>query len=211
MTQPRALEPRRTPVQRRSAETLDRILEAAAQVFERHGYAAGTTNRIAEQAEVSIGTLYQYYPNKDAVLVALIERHLNEGVQVFTPLLAELATQPPLRQVLDSAFNAWLDLHGHRPTLHRVLFEESPRPAEVLARLDAISNAFVDQVTDYFVRQPRVTVTDPRLAAQLTYQIMETITHTLVIHPRDDYTPQTYTQAAAAMLESYLTSPAHPT
>jgi AcrR family transcriptional regulator len=210
VTQPRPLEPRRKPVQRRSAATVDRILKAAAQVFERHGYAAGTTNRIAAKAKVSIGTLYQYYPNKDAVLLALVERHLNDGVQMLMPLLAELATQPPLRQALDRALDAMLELHRHQPTLHRVLFEEAPRPPEINQRLDALFDAAVDAIANYFATQPQVTVPDPRLAAQIAYQIIEATTHTLIIHPRDDFTPQAYAQATAEMLESYLTNPAHP-
>jgi AcrR family transcriptional regulator len=209
VTQTRALQPRRKPVQRRSTATVERILQAAAQVFERHGYAAGTTNRIAAQADVSIGTLYQYYPNKDAVLVALVERHLNDAVEMLMPLLAELAAQPPLRQALDRALNAMLELHRHQPKLHRVLFEEAPQPPQIHERLDAIFNAAVDTITNYFATQPQITVPDHRLAAQLTYQIIETTTHTLVIHPRDDYPPDAYTHATATMLESYLTNPTH--
>ena len=209
MTQPHPLQPRRTPVQRRSTATVERILEAAAQVFERHGYAAGTTNRIAEQAGVSIGTLYQYYPNKDAVLVALTERHLDDAVGILMPLLAELAAGPPLRQALDRALGAMLDLHRQQPTLHRVLFEEAPHPAQIHERLEALFNAAVDTIAKYFATKPRVTVPDLRLAAQLTYQVIEMTTHTLVIHPREEYSPDAYTHAAAAMLESYLTNPAH--
>ncbi|MBK6847886.1 MAG: TetR/AcrR family transcriptional regulator [Proteobacteria bacterium] len=72
------LEPRKRPVQRRSLATVDQVLTAAAQVFETFGYAAGTTNRIAERAGVSVGTLYQYFPSKEAVAVALLERHIQE-------------------------------------------------------------------------------------------------------------------------------------
>ena len=62
---PRALEPRKPPIQRRSRQTVEELLQAAAQVFEELGYAAATTNRIADRAGVSIGTLYQYFPNRD--------------------------------------------------------------------------------------------------------------------------------------------------
>jgi AcrR family transcriptional regulator len=75
----RRLVPRKLPKQERSEATVESILDAAAQVFERHGYAAGTTSRIAERAGVSIGSLYQYFPNKDAILVALVHRHLAES------------------------------------------------------------------------------------------------------------------------------------
>jgi AcrR family transcriptional regulator len=68
---------RREPVQARSKQTVDRILAAAAHVFSERGYAA-TTNHVAEAAGLSIGSLYQYFPDKDALLVALHSRHLEE-------------------------------------------------------------------------------------------------------------------------------------
>lgn len=74
------LRPRKQPRQARAELTRQRILAAAAHVFAEYGYAAGTTNRIAERAQISIGSLYQYYPNKDAILVELLTRHLDAGM-----------------------------------------------------------------------------------------------------------------------------------
>ena len=70
---------RKEPVQERSRRTVDGILDAAAHLFGERGYTATTTNHVAELAGVSIGSLYQYFPNKDALLVALEERHLDEA------------------------------------------------------------------------------------------------------------------------------------
>jgi AcrR family transcriptional regulator len=75
----RRLEPRRKPRQVRAGLTRERILTAAAHVFAEHGYAAGTTNRIAERARISIGSLYQYFPNKDAILAELLIQHIDRG------------------------------------------------------------------------------------------------------------------------------------
>lgn len=81
------IQPRKRPRQVRAELTRERILDAAARVFAEHGYAAGTTNRIAERARVSIGSLYQYYPNKDAILAELIGDHLDTGEAVMRLLL----------------------------------------------------------------------------------------------------------------------------
>jgi AcrR family transcriptional regulator len=68
------LEPRKRPHQQRSAATVDAILEAAAHILERKGLDALTTNAVAELAGVSIGSLYQYFPGKAAILAELIRR-----------------------------------------------------------------------------------------------------------------------------------------
>jgi len=70
---------RRSPSQARSRATWEAIVEAAAQVLERHGAAAFSTGAIAERAGVSIGTLYQYFPDKQAILAAAAKRELGEG------------------------------------------------------------------------------------------------------------------------------------
>jgi AcrR family transcriptional regulator len=203
---PRAANARRKPVQRRSIQTVDAIVEAAAQVFQSHGYAAGTTNRIAERAGVSIGTLYQYFPDKDAILVALVERHLQQGTQVIAPLIGGLIQEPPaVRIALERILHALLELHRDQPMLHRILFEEAPRPTELQEKLDATSDMATGAVAAYLRLRPELTVSDPLLAAQIVVQVAESVTHGLVIHPRTNVDPGTYTNEAVAMLERYLT------
>jgi AcrR family transcriptional regulator len=73
----RPLEPRKSPVQARSAVTVDAILDATIQVLLKVGKARLTTTRVAQRAGVSVGTLYQYFPNKSAVLRAVLKRHLD--------------------------------------------------------------------------------------------------------------------------------------
>jgi len=200
------LQPRRKPSQERARVTVEAILEAAAQVFARHGYAAGTTNRIAERAGVSIGTLYQYFPNKDAILVALIERHLAAGELLLRPLFEELVERPPrLREGIERMLHALLELHASEPALHRVLFEEAPRPPWLRARLERSFAQAADALAAYFSSLGEVTVADPRLAGELVAQCAESITHGLVIHPRSDVQPQRYVVETALMLERYLT------
>lgn len=215
----RSLRARKQPRQARSRETVDALLEAAAQVFERHGYAAGTTNRIAARAGVSIGSLYQYFPGKDAILLALVERHVEEGAAALTPLLGGLAgaspppgagsvgaSPPPLRGGLRALVEAMVALHADRPGLHRVLFEEAPRPPALRRRLDQLAEAAADALASYLRACPEVRVADPELAARLVVQTVESITHTLVIHPAPGRAPAAYVDATVAMLAAYLTA-----
>src|SRR5436190_11709379 len=72
------LEPRKSPVQARSAATVDAVLEATIQVLLQVGKERLTTTKVAQRAGVSVGTLYQYFPNKSALLKAALKRHMHE-------------------------------------------------------------------------------------------------------------------------------------
>lgn len=199
------LRARKAPRQARSRETVDALVEAAAQVFERHGYAAGTTNRIAERAGVSIGSLYQYFPNKDALLFALVERHVAEGAALLGPLALSLQEEPPpLRKGLERIVSAMVALHAEHPALHRVLFEEAPRPPELRRRLDALLTGAAAAVAAWLRVAPGARVADPELAAELVVQVTESVTHNLLIHPSPGREPERYAAETVALLEAYL-------
>lgn len=117
---------RKQPRQQRSAQTRRDILDAAARVFSEHGYAAGTTNRIAAAAGVSIGSLYQYFPNKDAILAALTDAHIDAGGTLLAERLRD-GLPESLADLLRLFVRAAIDNHRDDPALHRVLFEEAPR------------------------------------------------------------------------------------
>ena len=119
------LEPRKLPEQSRSAATVTAVLEAAARILERDGLEGYTTNAVAERAGVSIGSLYQYFPNKDALTVALIERE-------SAVLLSEVALSDSIedsRTALRHLIRAAVGHQMRRPKLARLLdFEESRLP-----------------------------------------------------------------------------------
>jgi AcrR family transcriptional regulator len=83
-----AMGPRKTPAQSRSQVTVDAILGAAAHILEKRGFEGYTTNAISARAGVSIGSLYQYFPNKDAITIALIDR---EAVRLSCRLKSALS------------------------------------------------------------------------------------------------------------------------
>jgi len=117
----RRLNPRKKPAQRRAAFTVHAILEAAAHILEHQGLEGYTTNGIAARAGVSIGSLYQYFPNKDAVTLALIEREMSGMVDEVAAALA-LSSR---RRALKEAIRAAVRNQARRPRLARLLdFEE---------------------------------------------------------------------------------------
>ena len=90
----RALEPRKTPVQARSAASVDAILEATIQVLLDVGKERLTTTRVALRAGVSVGTLYQYFPNKSALLQAVLTSHLNEVTEAVEAVCRDQKGKP---------------------------------------------------------------------------------------------------------------------
>ncbi|CAN7637926.1 TetR/AcrR family transcriptional regulator [Mycolicibacterium frederiksbergense] len=195
---------RKQPRQQRSAQTRRDILDAAARIFGEHGYAAGTTNRIAAAAGVSIGSLYQYFPNKDAILAALSDAHIDAGTTLLAARLRD-GLPEALDDLVRLFVRAAIDNHREDPALHRVLFEEAPRSAALLARLRDTEARGVAGVTELLRRHPEVQVADPEFAARLTIATVESLVHRLIGAPVD--TAQLEDEVVR-LLTGYLTASA---
>ncbi|VWB39948.1 TetR family transcriptional regulator [Burkholderia lata] len=121
------LSPRKAPRQRRSVATVDAIVEAAARILERDGFDGYTTNAVAALAGVSIGSLYQYFPNRDALTAALVEResaHLLDDVD-------RAAALSSCDDVLRALVRAAVAHQMRRPVLARLIdFEEARLPLD---------------------------------------------------------------------------------
>ncbi|HEU5148987.1 MAG TPA: TetR/AcrR family transcriptional regulator [Iamia sp.] len=203
------LRPRKQPRQRRAHETRARILDAARRVFEEHGYAHGTTNRIAAAAGLSVGSLYQYFPNKDAILVELVDAHIDAGT---TAVLAALPADPegwsalPLAEVIGPVVAAMVALHADGRGLHRVLFEEAPRPPEQLARLRALERDLAALLAGTLAAHPEVTAPDPGLAARLTIDAIESLVHRIATDATSGIADDVLAAEITRLVVAYLTA-----
>src|SRR5271155_1877850 len=122
----RTLELRKAPGQARSKETVNVILEASARILESEGLRGFNTNAVAARAGVSVGSLYQYFPHKDAILMALI--HSFEGATHEAILEAMRSGKGrPLKSSLRLFLRALVAMHYRRPRLNRVLEAEEER------------------------------------------------------------------------------------
>lgn len=206
-----ALTPRKAPAQERSRATVAAILTAAARIFATHGYAAGTPNRIAARAGVSIGSLYEYFPNKDALLVALVEAHMSEGEAVLLRTAAEVAdARLPLPEAVRRFVTAMVSLHAQDPAFHRVIFEESPLPPRVRRRLADIEGRACALLAAYLEAHPEFTRDDPALAARIVVQTVEALSHRLGIHARRSTDVQAQIDEITSLVAGYLTAGRRP-
>jgi AcrR family transcriptional regulator len=205
------LEPRKQPVQQRSRATVEDILTAAAQVFEAHGYAAGTTNRVAERAGVSIGTLYQYFPSKEALAVALLDRHLAEGMRRLSEWVARCVAEPrSLAEALRVFVEGMIDLHADQPRLQHILLEETPLPPRLHEALLRAEQEAARTVAGLLRLYPEVRRGDLARAAHLAVQTVESLTHRFAAHPDHELPRRAFASELVAMLTAYLASEADP-
>jgi AcrR family transcriptional regulator len=147
--------PRKQPRQARAQHTVNAIIEASARILEEQGHGGFTTNAVAELAGASIGTLYQYFPDKDALLGALIARETSRLVEEVEAA-SMLATG---RGALEGVIEAAVRHQVRRPRLARLLdFEEARLPLDVDTQLvrskivtllaDILSRADLPQQSD---------------------------------------------------------------
>lgn len=119
--------PARKPAQERALATVEAILEAAARILEREGLTRSFgTNRIAREAGVGIGSLYEYFEGKDAIVKALCERHIGRVRSLIDRAFVELR-DVPLEQAVEAFIDALFGLHEARPALQRTLHAEFPQ------------------------------------------------------------------------------------
>jgi AcrR family transcriptional regulator len=117
-----AFEPRKTPVQTRAAVTVEAISEATIQVLLSYGADRLTTTRVAERAGVSVGTLYQYYPNKNSLLFAVLEDHLDKVTETVEAA-CEQASHKPLSEMIRTVVEAFVDAKMERTDISVALYQ----------------------------------------------------------------------------------------
>jgi AcrR family transcriptional regulator len=173
--------PRKQASQERSRATVDALIEATARLLVREGFDRASTNRIAEQAGVSIGSLYQYYPGKEALVAAVVDRHNHELMGVVRAALAEVAAlplEPAVRRLVAVA----VDAHRIDRKLHRVLAEQIPRTGR-LEKAATFNRQYFALFRDFLEdHRDELRSLDLELASFVCVTSIEALTHTAVLH-----------------------------
>jgi AcrR family transcriptional regulator len=168
----RAVSPRKGARQDRSKKTVGVILQATARVLVQEGYEACTTNRVAAAAGVSIGSLYQYFPNKESLVVAVMERHLEELQAAMAERLLALAGAD-LPTAVREMIRALLETQQLKPRLHRVLLEQVPRIG-ALRRLHELHGHYQPLVAAWLeAHADALAVKEPQVAAYVLIGAVE--------------------------------------
>jgi AcrR family transcriptional regulator len=196
-------QPRKAPLQARSKAMVEAILEATARILAERGYAGTNTNLVAECAGVGVGSVYQYFPNKDALVAALHERHAQQMHEAIDTALA--ATRPrTLRRHIEAIVHALLQAHRLQPELHRVLEKEFPffDPPKKDSPADNLIFKRVRQLLED--NRGAIVPRDLDLATWLVLQTMESLVHAAVLDPPADIPPAGVEHGIADVLMGYL-------
>lgn len=184
MTRRPPTNPRKHATQERSRATVDALVEATARILVRESFDKASTNRIAEVAGVSVGSLYQYFPCKEALVAELIERHGREITRVVRGELA-VALDEPVEQGVRRLVAVAVKAHRVDPALHRVLAEQIPRVGK-LKNVETFSRENYTLFSAYLENhRDEIRVVDLELAAFVCVTSIEALTHTAVLHHPD--------------------------
>lgn len=194
--------PRKTPRQERSRATVDRILDAAARIFDAVGYRATTTNDVAAAAGISIGSLYQYFPNKDALLVALAERHVAEATALIETYFAGVDAEHDLDEVVAELVEVVVAMHG-LDRLHLLIAHQAPRTPELQQQLDRLRDTVAGSVAELLRRRNHAD-DDPDLTAELLVAMVDASVHDVILRRPDGALRDAATTRAVAMVRAVL-------
>ncbi|OBQ73335.1 TetR/AcrR family transcriptional regulator [Mesorhizobium erdmanii] len=173
--------PRKTATQERARVTVDALVEATARILVKEGFDKASTNRIAEEAGVSVGSLYQYYPSKEALVAAVIDRHNDEIMKVVTAAFAQVAPLP-VDQAVRRLVAVAIEAHQIDPRLHRVLAEQIPRTGR-LADVEAFGRQTYAMFSAYLeAHRDELRMADLNMAAFVSVTSIEALAHTAVLN-----------------------------
>ena len=197
---------RKSASQERSRATVDALLEATARILIKEGYDRASTNRIAHVAGVSIGSLYQYFPSKEALVAALIDRHKQQMMQLLRDALIKVAMLP-VEVAARELVKVMMDAHQVDPKLHRVLVEQVPRVGR-LDNMQAVEREASAMVRTYLeAHRNEIDVADVNLAAFICVATVEALTHAAVVHRPEvlsDKRADAFVGEVTALLLGYL-------
>jgi AcrR family transcriptional regulator len=179
---------------------VEAILGAAARVFVKEGYAGATTNRIARAAGVSVGSLYQYFPSKDAIAVELLRRY-REGLIELVGTRLSAMSHATFESVVHTLLTALLRAEGINPALHRVLIEQVLRTnarSEILGFEERLERLLADAL-----RAAALDLPDYEIAAFVLVRVVLAIVHAAVVD-RPSYNVPQLTDELTRLIVRYV-------
>ena len=199
-TSPGLLKPRKSPTQARSSASVEAMLDAALQVLVRDGKDQLTTTRVAERAGVSVGTLYQYFPNKNALLHATLRRHLEHVRELVCLAMIDLQGKP-LADISAGVGRAFLRAKLHEPRGSVALYAVSSELDGMLISQEVGETLRAD--LEVLLRTAPEPVRNPALMSGMLLGAIGGISRRLVESPNPEELLPAFEDELVAMLRGY--------
>jgi AcrR family transcriptional regulator len=206
MRRPPAEFQRKRPVQDRAQATVDAILRATAHILKTKGYGACSTNAVARRAGVSIGSLYQYFPSKEALVTALAEEHAQAGYRLLLETISAASAQPrSVEETVRHYIGAMVRLHSDDPELHRVLMEQVPAIHSSVVAMQRSSNQPAQLVRAWLEAQREsFRPLDVEVATYVLVTSVEAVTHLRLMERPEQLDTDTLIDELSALVLGYL-------
>lgn len=186
---------RKKPKQDRSRALVEAVVEATTRILAQEGKAGLTTNRVAEVAGVSVGSLYQYFPNKEALVAEVRRRYDAAFEERFLRFLAR-ASGLPVREAVVEWVRLIVEIHAENPRLHNELGAETPEEARS-PMLHVVSGYLAARSDE--IRRP-----DPVLAAAVMLRAGEALIHGTALREPERLRDETFVAEVCDLMLRYL-------
>ncbi len=195
--------PMRKPKQSRAKVTRESLIDAATQVLKDQSYDEFNTNRVAERAGVSIGSLYQYFPHKQALIEAIVVRHITLLASTIAAGLAQARTLP-IGDAMDGLVQATIDVYASDIDLHRVVHEQIP-----LQQAEGAVSSTLDQLIHWLTElliahRKEMRPMDHALAANMVVHLVKDTTCRIMLGTVGEASTKAATQELCLMVRAYL-------
>lgn len=191
----------RKPKQRRALATVEVIVEAAARILAEQGWSGFTTNAVAKRAGVSIGSLYEYFPNKQALIDRIALDHLARGEALLADAAAGVSDAHEVEKLVDFLVQGVVDLHRDDPRLHRALSADVPLSPSIRERIESLRQGAVAMIAEWIAPWAQ----SPRISAQLLVDTTDAVVHRWIVEDDGAFTsPERMVAELRTMLLAYL-------
>jgi AcrR family transcriptional regulator len=197
-----SLTPRKSPLQQRSSATVEAILEATIQVLLKEGKERLTTTRVADRAGVSVGTLYQYFPNKSSLLQATLRRHMDEIAETIRQVCAEQRGKP-ITEMVTALIHAFFAAKMRDPKISAALYAVSS-DVDGWRIAQQTSKRALKEIVAMLETAPEPLTKEPEMIASMLQSMMNGVSRKLLESPAPEKNFPAMRQELLFLVEVYL-------
>ena len=199
------LEPRKIPSQERSRKTVAAIYDAATDIFVNTGYAEATTDQIAEKAGVSIGTLYNYFPGKEAILYGLWEKYEKEIKVITDQADQDIRKKGSFdRSIVPVLLNLALELVSYERVQNRLFISQIGLPETIIQKRRELGLYMEATMEAVFRDFSNVRVRNPKIGVHIIWATVQAVFHDYIISVSDEIKPEDFIDELGDIINHYI-------